>query len=302
MTVSTLLVFGRRGQLAQELAQLAGPGLKVACVGREHCDLAGGGDPRPWIDDTAPDLVINAAAYTAVDLAETEREAAHALNAEAPARIAQACAGRDLPLIHVSTDYVFDGEKHAPYVESDRRSPLGVYGVTKAAGEDAVLDVGGRGAVVRLGWLYSRFGANFPLTMLRLATTRDEIGVVADQTGRPTHAAFAARTLLTLGERLSGEGSASARVLHLAPRGEATWADFAEAVMVRSQATGGPSARIARISTADYPTTARRPPDSRLDATALETLLDAPFPDWRDGVADFVRTLAPRGDPPAPPP
>ena len=292
MNSSPILVFGRSGQLAQELARLETPQRRIVTIGREGCDLAAGADPAAAIAAHRPHLVINAAAYTAVDRAETERAAADALNRDAPGRIARACAEAGTPLIHVSTDYVFDGDKGAAYVESDARAPLGAYGASKAEGEDAVQAAGGRSAVVRVAWLYSAFGSNFPKTMLRLARTRDEIGVVDDQRGRPTSARFVAEQLLALGRRMADGDAAAFGLFHLSSQGEATWADFAEALFARTAAIGAPHAAVKRITTADFPTPARRPADSRLDPTKLETLLQTAFPDWREPLDALIADIA----------
>ena len=281
---ASVLVFGRMGQLAQELAQLSTRERIVSTVGRETCDLARGGDPARVIADRSPALVINAAAYTAVDKAETEPEAAETLNRDAAGAIARACAEAGLPIIHVSTDYVFGGDKGQPYAESDPRAPLGVYGASKAAGEDQVRTAGGRNAIVRVAWLYSAFGANFPKTMLHLAATRDQLNVVDDQLGRPTSAQFVAEQLMALGRRMTAGDARAAGVFHLSPHGEATWAAFAEAVFARSAVIGGPSAKVERIATAAFSTLAKRPADSRLDPSKLEALLQTSFPDWREGL------------------
>jgi dTDP-4-dehydrorhamnose reductase len=287
-----ILVFGRSGQLAQELADLgARGGRRIVRLGRDACDLLAGADPAAPIDALRPAAVINAAAYTAVDRAEAEPDLALRLNRDAPAAVAAACAARGLPFLHVSTDYVFDGSKGAPYVEHDSRRPLGAYGRSKAEGEDAVRAAGGVSAVVRTGWLWSVHGSNFPKTMLRLAQGRDEVGVVADQRGRPTHAAVLAQALVALADRLATGEAAARGVFHLANRGDAVWADVAEAVFSASRARGGPGARVKRITTADYPTPARRPADSRLDASKLEALLGAPFPDWRESLEGAMDAL-----------
>ncbi len=294
MSQSALLVFGRSGQLAQELARLGErTGRTVTCIGREACDLGAGADPAPHIDRLHPIAVINAAAYTAVDRAEAEPEAAMRLNAHAPGVLAELCASRDLPFVHVSTDYVFDG-RGGPYGEDHARAPLGVYGATKAAGEDAVLSARGRASIVRMGWLWSVFGSNFPTTMLRLARNRGEVGVVADQRGRPTSAAVAGRALVSIADRLIDRDSAYEGVLHLANGGEATWAEFAEAIFEASAAAGGPTARVRAITTAEYPTPARRPGDSRLDSRRLEALLGEPFPLWRDSLQAAAPELVQR--------
>jgi dTDP-4-dehydrorhamnose reductase len=287
-----VLVFGQNGQVARELAKLgAPPGLELLFAGRERLDLGSGADPGDLISSEAPAAVINAAAYTAVDKAESEAEVAMRLNRDAPAAMAQACAAMGIPFVHFSTDYVFDGSKPEPYLEDDPIAPLGVYGASKAAGEAAVLAAGDRQAILRTSWVYSAFGANFVKTMLRLAQTRDEIGVVADQIGRPTWAEDCARGALRVAQAfLEGELD-SPKVFHLSGAGDAVWADFAEAIFEQSAARGGPRPRVNRITTADYPTPARRPANSRLDCSRIEQALDLPMRPWRESLAACMREL-----------
>jgi dTDP-4-dehydrorhamnose reductase len=235
--------------------------------------------------------VINAAAYTAVDKAESEPEAAFCLNRDVPAALARACAEAGVPLVHFSTDYVFDGSKAAPYVETDPVNPAGVYGASKAEGEAQVLGAGGPAIVLRTSWVYSAFGTNFVRTMLRLAATREEIGVVADQIGRPTWAEDCAQGALRAVLALMEGQVRGAELFHLAGAGDASWADFAEAIFAESAARGGPSARVKRIATADYPTSARRPANSRLDCTKMIGALDWPMRDWRLSLAACFEEL-----------
>lgn len=280
-----ILVFGRNGQVAQELARLADTsGRAMSFAGRETLDLADHGAIEGLVASVAPAAVINAAAYTAVDRAETESEAAYALNRDAPAAMARACAARGLPFVHFSTDYVFDGALDRPYVETDATGPTGVYGASKLAGEQAVGAVGGLAAVLRTSWVYSRHGANFVKTMLRLAADREELGVVADQLGRPTWARDCAEAALRTADALAGTPTL-AGVYHLSGAGDATWADLASAVFDISASRGGPSARVRPIATADYPTPARRPANSRLDCGKFESALDWRGRPWRDSLA-----------------
>jgi len=276
-----LLVFGAKGQVAQELGRL-GPSLSFEpiLIGRDRADLLTH-DIGALIDEAVPDAIINAAAYTAVDRAETESEAAFRLNGEAPGEMAQACRDRALPFIHLSTDYVFDGTKDAPYLEDDVRAPLGVYGRSKAAGEDAVMAVGGDAAIVRTAWVYSAFGSNFVKTMLRLAAERDEIGVVADQYGCPTWAQDIARASLRLAQGLRQGKVACRGLFHAAGDGDASWADFAKEIFAQSRARGGPSARVRPITTAEFPTLARRPANSRLNCNRLGMTVGYRPADWR---------------------
>ncbi len=282
----TILVFGRSGQLARELAKLGAPrGLELDFAGREDFDLAHRDDPARLIEARAPVAVINAAAYTAVDRAESEPEAAFRLNRDVPAAVARACAERDTPLVHISTDYVFDGTKTEPYVEDDPVCPISVYGRSKAEGEAAVLRSGARAGVLRTAWLYSAFGSNFVKTMLKLAATRPEIPVVDDQVGRPTWAEDSAGGALRLVQALLDRDDRALGVFHLSGAGDATWADFAEAIFEESALRGGPRPAVRRITTAEYPTPARRPANSRLDCSRITEVLDWRTRPWRGSLA-----------------
>lgn len=277
-----ILVIGEHGQVARELAKLGPPaGFELAFAGRDRFDLD---DPGRTVADAAPAAVINAAAYTAVDKAESEPEAAFRLNRDAPGALARACAERGVPFVHFSTDYVFDGTKPEPYVESDPIAPLGVYGESKAEGEALVRAAGGLGGIIRTSWVYSAYGANFVKTMLRLAETREEIGVVADQLGRPTWAEDCARGALRLTQALLEGRVDGGQVFHLSGAGDAVWADFAEAIFELSAGRGGTRPRVRRISTADYPTPARRPANSRLDCARITAALDLPMRPWRESL------------------
>ena len=285
MLTAKILILGRSGQMARELEKLGPPtGCALEFAGRDRFDLMSEGDPRPLLDAVGPAAVINASGYTAVDKAESEPDAAWRLNRDAPAAFALACAEAGVPFVHFSTDYVFDGTKAGPYVETDPVSPLGVYAASKAAGEAAVLAAGGPSVVIRTSWVYSAFGANFVKTMLRLAATRDEIGVVADQIGRPTWAEDCARGALRAVQALRDGEITGAELYHLAGEGDASWADLAEAVFAESAARGGPSARVRRITTAEYPTAARRPANSRLDCAKIARALDFPARPWRQSL------------------
>lgn len=287
-----LLVLGAEGQVARELAAL-GPaeGWTVIRIGRAQADLSMA-QIAPLLAEHRPGLVINAAAYTAVDRAQTDEAAARALNADLPGRAARACAEAGAPLVHISTDYVFDGSKASPYVEDDPLSPLGVYGRTKAEGERTVQAAGGSAAVVRTAWVYGAEGANFVRTMLRLAETRDEVGVVADQQGNPTWSREVARACLKLGGLLC-DGDRDARgVFHAAGEGDTTWAEFAAAVFAESARRGGPTARVRPIATADYPTPAARPANSRLDCDKLQRVVGWRPAPWRESLAAVMARLA----------
>ena len=297
--MNRLLIFGGTGQLARELVKLGAEGGRAArALGRAELDLA---DPALDLDaeigrvlaDFAPDAVVNASGYTAVDRAESEPDAAFLLNRDAPAAMARACAGaRTTPFVHVSTDYVFDG-RGGPYREGDPIAPQGLYGRSKAEGEAAVAAVGGRSVTLRTSWVYAAHGANFVRTMLRLAGSRDEVGVVGDQRRRPTWARELAEACLLAADALGRGDLAGVPVLHVSGGGEASWAQFAEGVFEISGRTGGPSARVKAIATADYPTPAARPADSRLDgALAAERLGFRPRP-WRESLELCMAEMEP---------
>ncbi|NOW45404.1 dTDP-4-dehydrorhamnose reductase [Novosphingobium sp. SG751A] len=293
-----IAVTGKTGQVVTSLIERAGAGVEIIALGRPELDL---GDPAtiaPAIVAVRPDVVVSAAAYTAVDRAESEEEAAFAVNAAGPGAVAAAARALGLPVIHISTDYVFDGTKMAPYVESDPVAPLGVYGRSKLAGEDAVLAAAPDAVILRTAWVYSPFGGNFVKTMLRLAQTREELGVVADQVGNPTSALDIADTVLAVAHRLYGAPDQAPRgVFHMAGSGEGSWADLAEAVFAASAAQGGPWARVRRIATADYPTPAARPANSRLCGDHLAEAYGLRLPVWRDAVKPVVARLVTQKDP-----
>lgn len=292
-----IVVTGKSGQVALALAERAGAaGHELVALGRPELDLAEPASIAPALASARPDLVVSAAAWTAVDKAESEAEAAFAANATGAGALAEATATLGVPLIHLSTDYVFDGTKPAPYVETDPVAPLGVYGASKEAGERAVLAAHPGAVILRTAWVYSPFGANFVKTMLRLAETREEVGVVADQRGNPTSALDIAAGVIALAERLVAEGrpleaGPTRGLFHMTGTGEAVWADLAEAVFAASAAHGGPAARVKRITSADYPTPAPRPANSRLDCARLERVHGIRLPDWRVSVEQVVARL-----------
>ncbi|MGE0044821.1 MAG: dTDP-4-dehydrorhamnose reductase [Hyphomonadaceae bacterium] len=276
----TILILGRSGQLAQALfARPAPDGFRWDAWGRETLDLARD-DVEARVRAAAPAAVINAAAHTGVDRAESEPEAAFALNRDAPGALARAAAALGAPFVHISTDYVFDGTKPSPYTEEDPLAPLGVYGRSKAEGEALVRESGGRAAIIRTSWVYARAGANFVNTMLRLSEARDEINVVADQIGRPTWARDLADACVGMTERLLLDDARAEGVFHYSGAGDATWADFAEAIFAAARRP----VRVKRITTEDYPTPAARPKNSRLDCSKIAALGIQPRP-WREALA-----------------
>lgn len=281
-----LLILGASGQVAREIpGSAAAHGFsEIVSIGRSTADLSTA-DAEVILREQAPDAVINAAAYTAVDLAESEPAAALALNADMPGRFAAAAADRGIPFVHISTDYVFDGRKTSAYVETDPRRPINVYGRTKAAGEDAVIEAGGDSVILRTSWIYGPHGRNFWRTMRNLAKTREELNVVCDQIGCPTpsvdvaEGAVRAACAMMQG-RLTGHA-----LFHCAAAGEASWADFAVAIFEHERALGHPSPRIVPITTAEYPVAASRPANSRLDSSAFEDTVGWRPQTWREGLS-----------------
>ncbi len=279
----TILVTGHHGQVARELQRALASLGEVVCLGRERLDL---GDPtriRETVRALRPALIVNAAAHTAVDQAEQEPEAAFALNATAPGVLAEEAAALGAPLIHYSTDYVFDGDKPAPYVEDDAPHPLGVYGASKLAGERAIQAVGGAHLILRTSWVYSRHGRNFLLTMQRLLQEKPHLRVVADQVGAPTWAGDIADGTAELIRRWR-EGRVHWGIYHFTASGETSWFGFAQAIAERLRAEGRPCASLEAIPTRDYPTPARRPLNSRLSGDKLRRDWGLALPDWRAGL------------------
>lgn len=279
-----LLVFGRTGQVGTELGRFAG----VTALGRDRADLSDPGACAAIVAATDADAVINAAAWTAVDAAEDHEAEATRINAAAPGAMAAACAARGLPFLHVSTDYVFDGSGTAARAPGDPTGPLGAYGRSKLAGEAAVVAAGGAYLILRTSWVFSAHGSNFVRTMLRLAQTRDTVRVVDDQIGGPTAAADIAATLVTLaGAMRDGQGGG---IHHYAGAPAISWAGFARETFARA----GCAVTVTGIATADYPTPARRPLNSRLDCAALTTDFGITAPDWKAGLARVIAQLKDR--------
>jgi dTDP-4-dehydrorhamnose reductase len=289
-----IAVTGREGQVARSLIERAAEtAYEVVPLGRPGFDLRG--DPETIRDALAavsPDVIVSAAAYTAVDRAESEPDVAFAVNEHGARAVARAATSLDVPLIHLSTDYVFDGSKAGPYVEGDETDPTGVYGASKLAGEKAVREACGNSAIVRTAWVYSPFASNFAKTMLRIGAQHDEVAVVADQHGNPTSALDIAAGLLSIAGNLIASDKADLRgIFHLTAVGQATWADFAEAIFSASGSIDGPTARVRRISTAEYPTAAKRPFNSSLDCSKVERIHSVRLPDWRTSIPDIVHRL-----------
>lgn len=289
-----IAVTGRTGQVVQSLlARAEAAGVAVIPVGRPQLDLAQPNGVEQVLAAAKPDCIINAAAYTAVDKAETEPDLAMRINGEGAGAVAAAAAALGMPLIHISTDYVFDGMAPRPWLETDPTAPLSAYGRAKLAGEDAVMASGADWTILRTAWVYSPYGANFVKTMLRLAESRDEMGVVSDQLGSPTSALDLADAIIAVARALVArpKDAVLRGVFHAAGMGEASWADLAETVFAASTALGGPSARVRRIATIDYPTPARRPGNSRLDCGLLAQRHGLRLPPWQESVQSCVATL-----------
>ena len=286
-----LLVLGAGGQVGRELCRLVWPpGWALAAYDRAEIDIAEREAVFAALARERPDIVVNAAAYTAVDRAESERADAWAANCTGPANLAAACAEAAVPLVHMSTDYVFDGSKRGPYREDDPVNPLGVYGESKEAGDRAVRGTWSRHVILRTAWVYSAHGHNFVKTMLRLAAERPLLRVVADQVGSPTSAAEIAAAIGVVVARLSA-GDALWGTYHFAGAGAVSWHGFAEAIFALAAPWRGPPPKVAAIATAEYPTPARRPANSVLDCAKIgEDFGIAPRP-WRDALADVIREI-----------
>lgn len=279
-----LLVFGKTGQVARDLQRLA-PDARY--LGRDEADLLDPAACAAAITASDADAVINAAAWTAVDKAETEEAAATIVNGEAPTAMAKAAAAKGIPFLHISTDYVFDGTDDQPFTPDHPTGPLGAYGRSKLAGEQGVRAANGPHLILRTSWVVSAHGANFVKTMLRLGAERESLNVVADQIGGPTPAAAIAQALLTAAKAMTQ--GATGGTHHFSGSPDTSWADFARAIM----AAANLPCQIRDIPSSEYPTPAKRPLNSRLDCRALTAAFGIPRPDWRDGLAEIVKELRP---------
>lgn len=277
-----ILVFGETGQVARELARQA----PVTTLSRAQADLMDPAACAAAIRARRPRAVINAAAWTAVDKAEAEEEAATVVNADAPAAMARECAAMAIPFVQISTDYVFDGQGSTPWTPDAPTGPLSAYGRSKLKGEEAVRAAGGPHVILRTSWVFSAHGANFVKTMLRLGAERPVLRVVADQWGAPTPAAAIASACLTIADRLATSPHLSG-THHFAGTPDTTWADFARTIMAMARLP----AQVEDIPTAAYPTPARRPANSRLDCSALARDFGIPRPDWRAALGDVLAAL-----------
>jgi dTDP-4-dehydrorhamnose reductase len=286
-----VLILGSEGQLGRELRRASWPEATLLLpYDIDRVDIGQAGAAAALIEKERPALVVNAAAYTAVDRAETEPDAAFAANARGPRYLAQVCAAQAIPLIHISTDYVFDGTKDGAYVESDLTAPLGVYGRSKRDGEVAVRETLGRHLILRTSWVYSVFGGNFVKTMLRLGGERSELRIVADQVGAPTAARDLADWIVRIAPAAMS-GDAAFGTYHACNDGATSWCGFAEAIFADLQQRTGRSVAVIPIATADYPTPARRPANSRLDCGLLRRNFGIVPRPWQAALQDVLDEL-----------
>lgn len=282
-----VLVFGKTGQVAREIAQAAGiQAVTLEAHGRDTADFTDPDACAQIVAATDANAVINAVAYTAVDKAEGEEPFARTINAHTPSVIAQACAARDLPLIHISTDYVFDGAGDTPFGPDDPTAPLGAYGRSKLAGEQAIRAAGGPHAIFRTSWVVSAHGSNFVKTMLSLGAERGALRIVADQVGGPTPAADIAAACLSAARQLR-DNPAKSGTYHLSGSPDVSWADFAREIFSQS----GVNCTVKDITSAEYPTLAPRPRNSRLDNARTWEVFGIARPDWRPGLHDILRAI-----------
>ncbi|MCU1731106.1 MULTISPECIES: dTDP-4-dehydrorhamnose reductase [unclassified Pseudomonas] len=284
-----ILVIGRNGQVAQALQHALGKLGQLHILGSDQLDLTHPERIAEQVRAIAPDLIINAAAHTAVDQAENEPELAFAINATAPGIFAEEAARLGVPLIHYSTDYVFDGSKAGPYTEEDTPNPLGVYGHSKLAGEQAIAAVGGQHLILRTSWVYSTHGRNFLLTMQRLLQEKPELRIVADQIGAPTWAGTIADSTRQLIERWQAGQAGAWGVYHLTAQGETSWFGFAQAIGEQLKAHGKLCANLLPIPSSEYPTPARRPLNSRLDCGRLQREWNVSQTDWHQALIDCLK-------------
>ena len=292
MNLPRILLFGRIGQVGWELRRTLAPMSRLVCVDFPEVDFTRPDSIRRWIQDSAPDIIVNAAAYTAVDKAEKETALAMKINGEAPGIMAEEARARGALLVHYSTDYVFDGTKTSPYVEDDPPNPLSAYGRTKLAGDLAIQQAGGRHLIFRLCWVYGARGGNFMLTMMRLAREREQLRVVRDQFGCPTWsrliAEATAQALLQV--RTPDQAAARSGLYHLCASGETSWHGFAEAIIELMPAEGMKCRAVNAIASAEYPTPARRPAYSAMSCAKLEQNFGLRLPDWRDSLQQVLET------------
>lgn len=293
MTTTRMLVIGKSGQVAQAIAERVrgDETVDAAFFSRPELDLGNIDAIAPFLGNHVPDIVLNAGAYTSVDAAEAEPDLANAVNHLGPYEVAKWCAELDIPMLHMSTDCVFDGTKESGYVETDPPNPISVYGKTKADGEAAVVAVARKHLVVRVGWVHSRFGKTFPRTMLDLAKTHETVSVVCDQFGRPTHAADIAGGLVAMMKACLEPDFTDWGTYHLAGQGDVDRATMAEAIFEDSARFSGPTANVERVSSETFGAAAGRPLNARLNSPRAATVFGLHLPDWRGRLTDSVREI-----------
>lgn len=293
-----ILCIGRSGQVAQSLRERSDAlGINLISTGRPDLDLSKPDSLDRALDRYSPTILVNAAAYTAVDDAETDRDAAFEVNANGVSALARLACDREIPLIHISTDYVFDGAKPEPYSENDQVNPLGVYGASKFAGEEEVRRLIPHHLILRTAWVYSPYGKNFVKTMLRLAESRDSVSVVSDQRGSPTSALDIADGILKICSKVSSrDGDIPFGTYHLTGAGAATWAEFAEFIFKIREQSGYEPVDVNWISSSEYPTPVSRPQNSVLDSTKLKVAFGVSLPDWRSSSELVVKQLLDEGN------
>lgn len=292
-----LLILGRDGQVGTALTQILAPLGAIAAYGRQGADFSHPGDLEGVVKREQPDVIVNAAAHTAVDKAESEPELARLVNTDGPAVLARVAAETGAWLIHYSTDYVFDGSGTAPWVESDPTGPLNVYGETKRAGEEAIVASGCKHLIFRTSWVHAPGGNNFIAKMLSLAQSRDELKVIDDQHGAPTSARLIAEVTRRAIEQIANDRPIASGIYHLVASGETTWNGYARFAIAEALARGVPlkatPERVLPVPTSEFPTPARRPLNSRLSTLKLRDALDIDLPDWRDDAMGTLNTILP---------
>ncbi len=290
MDLPRILLIGKVGQVGWELRRTLAPMAQVVCVDFPEIDLTSGDSIRQWVAQTKPGIVINAAAYTAVDKAESEQDRAMKINGVAPGILAEEAKKSGALLVHYSTDYIFDGTQTAPYVETDAPNPLGTYGRTKLAGDEAVRAAGGPHLIFRLCWVYGARGQNFMLTMMRLAREREKLRVVSDQVGCPTWSRMIAETTAQAVRQCAAAGDLGAfsGTYHLAASGSTSWHGFARSIVELMPAEDRKCSQVEAIATSEYPTPTKRPAYSVLECGKLERTFGLRLPDWEDSLKQVL--------------
>jgi len=289
-----ILVTGAQGQIGRELVAIAAShGYEVFAAGRAELDITNADNVNALFKQHNPDIVINAAAYTAVDKAETEQDMAYAINRDGAKNLGLACKEHSIPLFHISTDYVFNGEKNEPYKEDDEVSPLGVYGESKWQGEQAIREHHTKSLILRVAWVFGAQGNNFVKTMLRLANERNELNVVADQFGGPSPAKEIALALIQLVDLYKQNNNFDWGTYHFCGKPKTTWHDFANEIFNQANKIGILNKKITvnAITTEQYPTPAKRPQNSMLDCAKIKETFDIDMPDWRAGLLNVLTEI-----------